>query len=462
VLRGTLWFLLRGQTVAEKPGVCMNRKTGIVVTGGRRFAMMVAAPATILMLVIATCLTSFPAAAAPAKAASFPTGAVFNTPRAAGGSAAEQYVWHNYVTSMINGTPSGAQITISTYSWDHPASLAAIEAADARGVTVKLVLWEGRANTPEIARLSKALNDKKTPGSFLKACKGSCLGAQSGDVGVHHAKIFTFSEVLTRTGTVKYVSTFGSGNLTATNAAYSFNNSHIVRNDAKMYAALNSYVALMPADRDSRASKVRTVYSGKYLLYLYPQKSNVPDLILDTLNRTACRAPAGYGSRGRTVVRVAMFSWSYGRVGIAKRLARLHKAGCNVAVIVTNDVAAGRIDRRVLEILIDAKVPTWDGYYVRNNEAQFYQHGKTLILDGSVWGKGHELTYAGSANWTRNALDTNAETVVRVKSADEFLSWWSRCKLHSDLIRKLPPPGDARRAPITPVPGYELEEPMTR
>ena len=388
---------------------------------------------------------------------------MFNTPRGAGGSAAEQYVWHNYVTSMINGTPSGGQITISTYSWDHPASLAAIEAADARGVTVKLVLWEGRANTPEIARLSKALNDSKTPGSFLKACKGSCLGATSGDVGVHHAKIFTFSEVLTPTGTVKYVSTFGSGNLTATNAAYSFNNSHIVQNDLKMYTALNSYVALMRADRDRRAATVRTVNSGQYLLYLYPQKSYVPDLILDTLNKTGCTAPAGFGSRGRTVVRVAMFSWSYGRVGIAKRLARLHKAGCNVAVIVTNDVAAGRIDRRVLKILVDAKVPTWDGYYVRNNEAQFYQHGKTLVLDGSVWGKGHELTYAGSANWTRNALDTNAETVVRIKSADEFLSWWSRCKLHADRMKKLPPPpGDARRAPITPVPGYELEEPATR
>jgi phosphatidylserine/phosphatidylglycerophosphate/cardiolipin synthase-like enzyme len=440
----------------------MNRTTGLAVTGGRRISMMIAAPATILMLVVATCLTSVPAAAAPAKPASFPSGAVFNTPRAAGGSAAEQYVWHNYVTSMINGTPSGGQITISTYAWDHPESLAAIEAADARGVTVKLVLWEKRAYTPEIIRLKKALNDGKTRGSYLKECKGSCLGPLSGDVGVHHAKIFTFSEVLTPTGTVKYVSTFGSANLTLGNGAYSFNNSHIVRNDAKMYAALNSYIALMPADRDSRGSKVRTVYSGQYLLYLYPQKSNVPDLILDTLNRTGCRAPAGYGSRGRTVVRVAMFSWSYGRVGIAKRLARLHKAGCNVAVIVNNDVSMSRIDRHILKILIDAKVPMWDGYYVRNNQAQFYQHGKTLILDGSVWGKGHELTYAGSANWTRNALDTNAETVVRVKSAKEYLRWWSRCKLHSHRMTTLPPIGDARRAPITPVPGYELEEPMTR
>ena len=144
------------------------------------------------------------------------------------------------------------------------------------------------------------------------------------------------------------MSTFGSANLTATNAAYSFNTSHIVQNDAKIYAALNSYIALMPADRDRRSEKVRTVASGQYVLYLYPQKSYRLRPILDTLNSTGCKAPKGYGSAGRTSVRVAMFSWSYGRVNIAKRLVRLHQAGCNVGVILTNDVSAGRVDQRVL------------------------------------------------------------------------------------------------------------------
>ena len=440
----------------------MKRNTSVAAISGRRFSMVVATPATIFMLVIATMMISAPASAAPALPGSFPSGAVFNTPRSAGGSTADQYKWHNYVTSMINGTPSGAQITISTYSWDHAASLAAIEAADARGVTVKLVMWEGRADTPEIARLSKALNDGKTPGSFLKACKGSCLGPRSGDVGVHHAKVFTFSEVLTPTGTVKYVSTFGSANLTTTNAAYSFNINHIVQNDPKLYAELNAYVALMPADRDRRGAKVRTVSSGQYVLYLYPQLSYKPDVILDTLNATSCKAPAGYGSGGRTRIRVAMFSWSYGRVAVAKRLVRLRTAGCNVGVIVTNDVAARRIDRRVLSILINGKVGVWDGYQVRRNQALMYQHGKTLIIDGKVGGKGQKLTFAGSANWTRNALDTNAETVVRVNTAREYLSWWSRAKLSADRLLKLPKAGDARRAPITQVPGYEREEPTTR
>ena len=80
---------------------------------------------------------------------------MFNTPRNAGGSTAKQYKWHNYVTSMINATPKGAVINISTYSWDHLASLAALTAADARGVRVRLVLWEERAKSPEIIRLSK-------------------------------------------------------------------------------------------------------------------------------------------------------------------------------------------------------------------------------------------------------------------------------------------------------------------
>jgi len=327
---------------------------------------------------------------------------------------------------------------------------------------VRLVLWEERAKSPEIIQLSQALNDGQTPGSYLKTCNGSCLGPASGDVGVHHAKIFTFSEVLTPAGPVKYVSTFGSANLTATNAAYSFNLSHIVQNDKKIYTALNSYIALMPADKDQRTETVRTVSSGPYVLYLYPQRSYQSDLILETLNSTGCKAPRGFGAKGRTSVRVAMFSWSYGRVKIAKRLVRLQRAGCNVGVILTNDVSAGRVDQRVLKVLVEGKVPTWNGYRVRANQTQVYQHSKTLIVDGAVGGRGQKLTFAGSANWTRNALDTNAETIVRVKSSAEYLTWWSVCKLSSDRLRKVPPPLDWRNRPIIRVPGEELEEPTSR
>jgi phosphatidylserine/phosphatidylglycerophosphate/cardiolipin synthase-like enzyme len=423
---------------------------------------MIGVPVITSMLLLAGLFTSVPASAAPARPASFPSGSVFNTPRNAGGSAANQYKWHNYVTSMINGTPRGAVINISTYSWDHPASLAAIAAADARGVRVRLVLWEERAKSPEIITLGKALNDGKTTGSFLKTCNGSCLGPASGDVGVHHAKIFTFSEVLTPAGPVKYVSTFGSANLTATNAAYSFNMSHIVQNDQKIYAALNSYIALMPADKDRRTATVRTVSSGPYVLYLYPQKSYQSDLILETLNSTGCKAALGYGAKGRTIVRVAMFSWSYGRVNIARRLVRLHQAGCNVGVILTNDVSAGRVDQRVLKVLIRGGVPTWNGYRVRSNKTQVYQHSKTLIVDGAVAGRGRKLTFAGSANWTRNALDTNAETIVRVNGSAEYLRWWSACKLFSDRMKQVPPRADSRNGPVIRVPDEELEEPMTR
>ena len=283
-----------------------------------------------------------------------------------------------------------------------------------------------------------------------------------GTWGCTTRKIFTFSQVLTPAGPVKYVSTFGSANLTATNAAYSFNMSHIVQNDQKIYAALNSYIALMPADKDRRTATVRTVASGPYVLYLYPQKSYQSDLILDTLNTTTCTAPLGFGAKGRTMVRVAMFSWSYGRVNIAKRLVRLHQAGCNVGVIVTNDVSAGRVDQRVLKVLIQGKVPTWNGYRVRANKTQVYQHSKTLIVDGAVGGRGQKMTFAGSANWTRNALDTNAETIVRVNSSAEYLTWWSVCRLSSDRLKQLPPPLDWRNGPVTRVPDEELEEPMTR
>jgi phosphatidylserine/phosphatidylglycerophosphate/cardiolipin synthase-like enzyme len=82
-------------------------------------------------------------------------------------------------------------------------------------------------------------------------------------------------------------------------------------------------------------------------------------------------------------------------VNIAKRLVRLHQAGCNVGVILTNDVSAGRADQRVLRVLIKGKVPTWNGYRVRANKTQVYQHSKTLIIDGAVGGKGRKTDICG-------------------------------------------------------------------
>jgi hypothetical protein len=352
-----------------------------------------------------------------------PSGAIWNVPKGAGGKAADRWRWHNTVRDMINATPPGATITIAIYSWAHEGTAKALLAADARGVIIRLIMFDIRLNSIT-DKFAKALNDGKPSGSYFRVCKGACLGATSGprSPGLHHAKVLSFSQVLTPAGPVNHVSTVGTGNLSLTNGESSGNVWQVIRSDKTLYDGLVAYVGRMKADRDRRTATATIITSGKNRFYLYPQMNKNPDVVLDTLKATTCAAKRGFGnSKGKTVVRIAIYNWSYARIPIARRVAVLKKAGCDVGVIV-ND-ANGLLDPRVRSTLMNAEVRVLNAYKV----GVMHTHAKTVTISGTVDGAGTNRILTGSANFTRGSIYANDDVLHRIigkGSTMQYLALW--------------------------------------
>ena len=110
---------------------------------------------TLLGLVIAaTGLAPAPAQIAEAAEAAtcpVPSGMIYNLPKNTVGqgeiTADDQFRWHRTMQCMFDAAPTGSKIMITMYSWADQPSADALRAADARGVTVQLIMWDGRISS---------------------------------------------------------------------------------------------------------------------------------------------------------------------------------------------------------------------------------------------------------------------------------------------------------------------------
>ncbi len=341
---------------------------------------------------------------------------IYNLPKNTVGqgeiTADDQFRWHRRMQCMFDAAPKGSKIMITMFSWADQPSADALRAADARGVTVQLIMWNGRTSSV-MGEFAKSLNDGKTAGSYFKVCKDSCLGATSrgSTKGIHHSKIVTFSQVNLPDGQVaKNITSIGTGNFSISNAESSFNVWRIIPDNATMYKAANAYIAKQRSDKDQRTGKVTTVALGDTTMYLYPQKSYTPDLQLDLLKATSCKG-------AHKTIRVAQYMWTLGRKPIADRLAVLKKAGCDVKVILNND--SDLLNASVLKVLLKARIPVYNAHKI----GKIHTHAKDLYISALVGGKQQNLVVSGSLNLTRGTLNANDEAGYKINSAAAFAQY---------------------------------------
>ena len=307
-------------------------------------------------------------------------------------------------------------------------------AADARGVTVQLIMWDGRI-TSAVDEFAKSLNDGKTAGSYFKMCKGACLGPTSGRraPGIHHSKVLTFSQVNLPGGQVaKNITSIGTGNFSISNGESSFNVWRIIPDNATMYNAASAYIATMKADKDLRPRKVKKVVTGDTTMYLYPQKASTPDLQLNLLKATSCRGT-------KKIIRVAQYTWTGTRKRIADRLAVLKRAGCDVKVIVNYDSTL--LDASVLTVLLNARIPVYNAHL----PGKIHTHAKDLYISALVSGRQQNLVVSGSLNLTRGSLMANDEAGYKVNNAavfDRHNALWNIWAANSKRIRLASVAGD--------------------
>jgi hypothetical protein len=237
----------------------------------------------------------------------------------------------------------------------------------------------------------------------------------SNRTSVIHAKFYLFSVA----GKARNVSMISSANPYTGNTFNSWNNNHTIVGDTKIYNSLSTYFTDMLRDKKD-LNYYRVTTSGKYTVYLYPRAVRRPEdvVLLNVLARTSCRPTGkGYGTHGRTLIRVANWGWSTTRLDIAKQLWKLYDSGCKVQVMINK----GRITRGVLKVLLKrskkyGKMPVYDAWYDTNNNnvAGLYVHDKTVTIDGLLSGKNVKITWTGSQNFTALGTLANNDIVLRV------------------------------------------------
>ncbi|CAA9298876.1 MAG: hypothetical protein AVDCRST_MAG61-801 [uncultured Friedmanniella sp.] len=364
--------------------------------------------------------TQLPAASAATVPYAVKPGLTFNNPTS--GTAGHRRLL-TVLEKAIDHAPPGSRIRMAQYLFDIDSTADKLIAAHKRGVVVQLLI-DDHPMSVQTLRVRAALGTKKSATrSFVSRCKNSCM---SSDTSVMHAKFYLFSKA----GVSSNVSMISSANPYTGNSGTSWNNMHVLVGDTTIYASLSKYFDDMLPDID-RPNYYRTTTSGMHKIYLFPRaaragSSDVP--MLDVLNNVRCTGLArGYGSDGRTVVRIEQWGWSAARLDIARRVWALHDQGCKVQII-ANKFNTGP---RVFAVLLKrsaryGQIPFYNAAIDTNGNGvrDKYMHHKVVMINGKWFGQSTKVTYTGSANFSGTATLANNELILRVKDARTYDAYY--------------------------------------
>jgi phosphatidylserine/phosphatidylglycerophosphate/cardiolipin synthase-like enzyme len=311
-------------------------------------------------------------------------------------------VLENAILNLLAKAAPGSSVRAAIYTWDRQSMADAFVAAHQRGVDVRLIIG---SDFPAVQSLISRL-----PAGHVIQCRNSA-GELTGAMGgrINHNKFVLFSDL---TGDAREVVVQSSANFTELQLSRN-NNTLVFRNRPNLYRAYLRYWNDMAACLPDPAYYRSTGRTTPVTAWFFPRASGngvtgTDDTILEILS--GINAAAG-GS-----IRVAMATWSNMRTAIATRLAALHAAGMDVAVLVNpNETAA-----EVTTILESAGVPL---------RRYLPVHSKYLTIDAEWQGIRRQFVVTGSHNFTGPALNSNDEIILRLENPklfDAFLIDWSR------------------------------------
>lgn len=328
------------------------------------------------------------------------------------------------LNAAISRAPRGSVISMAMYLFDRAPMARALVRAHRRGVHVQMIIDDGE-RSGEAAYLRKYLRERR-PGysrhSFVMSCKRSCMSNVAGSV--LHSKFYIFSRV----GARRYVSMISSANPHNVNTKASWNNIHTIVNNKRIYDSLRGYFLDMRKDQSNLDywMKRRPVTSGKYTVSYYPRKPRRGVQTVEFMNAlrgVKCRTAGGYGSGGRTVIRVAMWGWTNPLIAVAKRLRSLKSQGCKVDVILNQGRASRSIIRELIRPTKSGQIPVYNAWRDRNRNdyGEMYVHHKALIINGRWYGRRDaKVVYTGSQNLTSTGVSVNDDQVLRVVDATTY------------------------------------------
>jgi phosphatidylserine/phosphatidylglycerophosphate/cardiolipin synthase-like enzyme len=350
-------------------------------------------------------------------------GATFNRPI---GTTAQKYALIRQFNNAIDSTPAGETIRIAIYSIDKDIPAGSDELTTAqhlvraheRGVVVKILVDDHLANA-QVGLLKRELGTDRSKPSYIHVCVNGC---RTGPTGSLHEKLYLFSA----SGSSQLVVMISSSNPTNTQAATGWNNTYAIVNEAPIYDLFTkTFDEEMQVDTKV-ADPYRTLTVSNKIVTLFPRPGTTAatDNVLHALSMVQCSGATGEsGFKGKTVVKVGVFSWGDSRgEAIAKKLWSLENNGCYVSVIMANAAGTFRsillkpaAGRRVID-LYDSLIDT-NG----NGIPDKYSHNKYLLISGHFTRSSHDhYVLTGSQNYTNASLRNADEIQVGVFNGENY------------------------------------------
>lgn len=328
------------------------------------------------------------------------------------------FVTEEKLVDMVEASNPGSEIFISIYlmtRMDVPEAL--VRAARQRQVMVAIIVEDGWSTVTkkqkEIVKYLKNLTDQEG-GKLIEVikCKKGCNGRV-----INHNKFFLFSEV----GADKDIVVQSSANLTdATGRLYE--NTVVIMGDKKLYEGYLDYwhdLASQIKDPGYFRSVEGDGYpsEGSAKVYFFPQKRG--DQLLDILSEIHCDDSA-------TSIKATASNWD-SRRGFVAGLRDLAKQGCDVSVILPDNIKKADCDTRI-NMYPEVNVYT----------AHKLPHSKYLIVEGVYKGESKSVVWAGSHNYSMPSLRSTDETLLEINDKDvvaAFIENWEALLSHGTKDR---------------------------
>lgn len=326
-------------------------------------------------------------------------GAVFNDPT---GTRDDQFRIIDHVNQLIDNSPPDSFIRLATMTLN-PLTADALILAHQRGVNVRVILPAQMIGKPSPSRVTAETGTNTSAGSYVFYCRNSCY--RDGSQGVHHSKLFLFSQV----GTTPNVIGTSSGNLDNYMAQHRYNDEYTVVDDAEGYRAGVANFDLMLADSYHNAA-APTVTNKGITYHFFPRRR--ANLFGAIMNNVRCRgATGGTGINGRTAIRMATSLWDRSRLDVARQVVDLRKRGCNIQVL----AQSYNIDRGILTMFRAAKVRF---RFANTPRTALGNHSKYVAISGNFKGRTNATSvYAGSLNLTAADNSSCDNNMIRITDA---------------------------------------------
>ncbi|MFF1610988.1 phospholipase D-like domain-containing protein [Amycolatopsis sp. NPDC058278] len=351
------------------------------------------------------------AASAPVAADATGMEAIFNNPPENGD---RDHSIETRLVQLTNGTPAGAEIHISLFSWTRPALAEAIKAAQARGVKVRIALDGAADDDPA----NTAMPILKSAGLTQLVFCGTggdntgCIAHDGSPHSINHDKLWMFSE----TEGKKDVVVIGSYNLTTVQGNM-FNNALLTHGDPDLYGFYLGHMQKMLAQKknndyfdDAGYHKTLTTMVTSYLSPRADSQGGASEeFATDTwaqLLKYITKYEAGCS------LNVVQANIADSRTPVVTELVRIAKLGCKVRIVYDDMGTAA------LAALKGKANVTLKRFTTTANDREITVHSKYMLYTGNYSEKaGRALVFTGSHNISGAALRDNDEILIKVENA---------------------------------------------